>query len=90
LIGSDVGIGISSREKYTGTINQSDKISGYNDLALPAVDVRPRVEFISYYQHFGLSIGYSYKLTHYQSEMDGRKGESKSHYLRMGFHYCIN
>lgn len=84
LFGSDLGIGLSSTEKYSLTTNQGHKISGTNERELPNIDFRPRIEFVNYYKNFGLSIGYSYGLTNYQSGLDGGDREAKARYLRFG------
>jgi len=87
LFGFDFGIGLSSKEKYNLTTNQGHKISGTNERELPNIDFRPRIEFINYYKNFGLSIGYSYGLTNYQSGFEGVDREAKARYLRFGLNY---
>ena len=89
LFGFDFGIGLSSKEKYSLTTNQGHKISGANERESPNVDFRPRIEFINYYKNFGLSIGYSYGLTNYQSSLDGGDREAKPRYLRFGLNYRL-
>ena len=89
LFGFDFGIGLSSKEKYSLTSNQGHQISGTNERDIPNIDFRPRIEFINYYKSFGLSIGYSYGLTNYQSGLDGGDREAKARYLRFGLNYRL-
>ncbi len=84
LMGFELGIGLSSKEHYSLTTNQGHEISGINERKLPNIDFRPRIEFVNYYKNFGLSIGYSYGLTNYQSGLDGGDREAKTRYLRFG------
>ena len=89
LFGFDFGIGLLSKEKYNLTTNQGHYISGTNERELPNIDFRPRIEFINYYKNFGLSIGYSYGLTNYQSGFEGGDREAKARYLRFGLNYRL-
>jgi hypothetical protein len=89
LFGFDLGISLSSKEKYRVTTNQGHKISGTNERELPHIDVRPSIEFINYYKSFGLSIGYSYGLTNYQNGLVGADRKVYSRYLRFGLHYRL-
>jgi hypothetical protein len=89
LLGFDFGIGLSSTEKYNLTSNQGHRISGTNERDIPNIDFRPRIEFINYYKNFGLSIGYSYGLTNYQSGFEGGDREAKARYLRFGLNYRL-
>ncbi|MEQ8809368.1 MAG: hypothetical protein RIE59_09900 [Imperialibacter sp.] len=89
LFGFDFGIGLSSIEKYSLTSNQGHGISGTNEREIPNIDFRPRIEFINYYKNFGLSIGYSYGLTNYQSGLDGGDKEAKARYPRFGLNYRL-
>ena len=89
LFGFDFGIGLLSKEKYNLTTNQGHYISGTNERELPNIDFRPRIEFINYYKNFGLSIGYSYGLTNYQSGFEGGDREAKARYIRFGLNYRL-
>ena len=89
LVGADFGIGLASKEHYSLTTNQGNEISGTNKRELPTLDFRPRIEIISYYKRFGLSIGYSYGLTNYEGDLDGGNREAKSRYLRFGLNYRL-
>lgn len=89
LFGFDFGFGLSSKEKYSATLDQGNEISGTNKREIPTVDFRPRIEFINYYKNFGLSIGYSYGLTNYQKGLVGGDREAKSRYLRFGLSYRL-
>ena len=89
LFGLDLGVGISSKERYSVTSNQGHKISGTNERDMPNIDFRPRIELINYYKSFGLSIGYSYGLTNYQSGLDGVNKQVNTRYLRFGLNYRL-
>lgn len=69
-LGSDFGFCNSSEEKatvHTSQGNYDTKLKRVN----PKVDSRLRVDFINYYKHIGLLIGYSYGLTNYEAGMVG-------------------
>ena len=87
LFGLDLGIGLSSQEKYSLTTNQGHSITGTNERDIPNIHFRPRIEFINYYKSFGLSIGYSYGLTNYMSGLDG--ADISARYLRFGLNYRL-
>jgi hypothetical protein len=89
LAGFDLGIGLSSTERYSLTTSQGNGMSGTNEREAPGIDFRPRIEFVNYYKSFGLSIGYSHGLTNYQAGMDGSNREAKSRYLRFGLSYRL-
>jgi hypothetical protein len=89
LFGFDLGMGLSSKEKYSFTSNQGYKITGTNKAELPNLDLRPRIEIINYYKNFGLSVGYSYGLKNYQSGLIGGDREARARYLRFGLNYRL-
>lgn len=89
LVGTDFGIGLSSNEKYSLTSNQGDEISGRNERKIPNLDFRPRIEFVNYYKGFGLSIGYSYGLTNYQSGLSGGNKQVNARFVRFGLNYRL-
>lgn len=89
LFGFDFGIGLSSKEHYSLTSNQGHHISGTNERDIPAIDFRPRIEFINYYKNFGLSIGYSYGMTNYESGYDGANQQIYARYVRFGLNYRL-
>jgi hypothetical protein len=89
LLGFDLGIGISSKEHYNLTTSQGDQISGTNEKEEPPIDFRPRLDVVNYYKNFGLSIGYSYGLTNYQSDLIGADKEVYARYLRFGICYRL-
>ncbi len=89
LVGFDLGIGLSSKENYSLTTSQGQEISGSNERKIPNIDLRPRIEFINYYKKIGLSVGYSYGLTNYQSGLVGGDREAKGRYFRLGLIYRL-
>ncbi len=65
-VGSDFGFCSSSEEKATVHTSQGNYDTKLKRVK-PKVDSRLRVDFINYYKHIGLLIGYSYGLTNYEA-----------------------
>ena len=55
-VGLDLGIGLSSKERYRLTTSLGGEFSGSNEIKIPNIDFRPRIEFINYHKRFGLSV----------------------------------
>ena len=79
-----MGICLNSREHETGTMDNGIKYEYYYALPKnPNLDIRPRIEFTSYYKKFGLTIGYSLGLTNYSDAGLG----AYSRMIRFGISY---
>ncbi len=89
LLGADFALALSAEEKYNLTTDQGDKLSGQNARHTPSFDFRPRIEFVTYYQNIGLSIGYSHGLTNYQSNLDGANRQVNARYLRFALSFRL-
>lgn len=89
LLGSDLGIGLSSKERYSVGTGQGSNVSGTYEREIPGIDFRPRIEFVNYYKSIGFTVGYSYGLTNYLRNMDGANRDARSRYLRLGISYRL-
>lgn len=89
LLGSDLGIGLSSKERYCVGTSQGSNVSGTYEREIPGIDFRPRIEFANYYKSIGFTVGYSYGLTNYLGNMDGADRDASSRYLRLGISYRL-
>lgn len=85
LLGCDFGIGLSSKERLIVGNDSANPL----EREIPKMDFRPRIECISYYKNFGLSVGYSYGQTNYRANLIGSDLEVKARYLRFGLHYRL-
>ncbi len=89
LLGADLALGLSGKEKYNFTTTEGDESSGSNSRDIPNLDFRPRIEFVNYYKNVGLSIGYSYGVRNFQDGLDGANREVYSRYLRLALNFRL-
>lgn len=81
--GADLAFCLNSEEK--ATVNSS--YGSFNTKVKrdkPEPDSRLRVDLTNFYKHFGLTVGYSYGLTNYQSGLVGASSKVYSQMLRLG------
>lgn len=89
-LGTDLGICISSKEyiRYA-TVDGNTNSETLNVNKKTTLDIRPRFEFTNYYKKIGLSIGYSYGITNYNSGSSGSNQQVYSRMIRIGLDYSL-
>lgn len=87
-LGTDFAFCTSSEEHVTVNTSQGIYNSKINR-DKPHLDTRLRVDLTNYYKHFGLTVGYSYGLTNYESGMNGVSPEVYSQMIRLGLAFKL-
>ncbi|MCC9137731.1 hypothetical protein ACFSKU_02520 [Pontibacter silvestris] len=89
-IGSDIGIGLNSKEEGTATDIQGEQHKTSLELNNQSVDIRPRVGVTANYQRVGLSASYANGLVNYvNGYSNGAKMEVYSRVFRLGVLYRL-
>lgn len=87
--GMDLATCLSGTEHFDLRTTSGENITNSKARNKSGLDIRPRLELVSYYQKFGLSLGYSHGLTNYTANREGGNPVTKSRYLRMGVSYRL-
>ena len=93
LAGLDLAICLRSREKGQATTNPpyNELINTGRDIAKPAVDLRPRLQFKAAYKKLGILLGYSHGLSNFHLQKEYSTGNTKAYtrFFRLGVSYLI-